>query len=121
MRVPSAGDQIGHREAFGRDRGLRQHADDARDLPGLHGGDRFAVQQDPARIRAQQPAQTPQQGGLAAAVGTDHGGDQARLDIDAQPVDDHPAAVAEGDVLGGEPADRVGSGAGPIGGSRDPV
>ena len=62
-------DEVGDRDALGRDRVLREQPQRAGDLLGREPVDRLAVEQHRAGARAQQPRQPAEQGGLAAGVG----------------------------------------------------
>jgi hypothetical protein len=93
--VPAAGDEVGDGQALGRDRRLRQHAEDLRDLAGGGAVDALAVEQHVALAGGQQPAQGAQEGRLAAAVGSDDRGDGAVEDVEVEAVDHDVVAVAQ--------------------------
>lgn len=117
MRVPSAPDQVGHGDAVGRHRLLRQHAQPGREDARGQPGDGGAVEQDGARRGPQQPGQPAQQRRLAARVGPDDRRDPGRGDPHAETVDDAAIAVGQRQVLCPE-SPWVGS---PVAGSGHPV
>jgi hypothetical protein len=95
VRVATAHDQVGDGEAGGGDGALRQHPDDPGHVAGGGAVDAPAVQQDLAGVGAQEAAERPQQGGLAAAVGADDGGDRSVGDVEVEAVDDDVRSVRQ--------------------------
>jgi hypothetical protein len=92
VRVTAAGDQIGHRDAVGRRRALRQQAEPAGHELGGQRRDLHPVEEHGAGARLEHPDQRAQQCRLAARVRTDDGREAARGDVDGQPArDDVPS------------------------------
>jgi hypothetical protein len=103
VRVPAAGDQVGHGQPLGGGRRLRQHAQRPGDVTGGQLADAPSVEQHLAAPRPEQPAQRAQQRGLAAAVRPYDRRDAAVEHVEVEVLDDGPLAVAEGEVAGDQP------------------
>ena len=108
VRVPTQPDQLGDGDPLRRDGRLREQAQGARHLLGRHPVDVPTVEEDLTALRLEQAAEAAEQGRLAAAVGTDDGGDPAGRDGQGQALDDGVGAVAEDDLVGGQPGGGVG-------------
>jgi hypothetical protein len=118
VRGAAAGDEVRDADPVGRERGLREQAQPARDLLGAVGADRLPVQQHPALDGGEHACERPQQGRLAAAVGADDRGEGAVGDLHVEVTGDDPSVVADGDVLGAHAraGRRRGAGGGGLGG-----
>ena len=103
VRMAPAADEVGDGDPLGRDGRLRQQPQHARKFPRGHPVDGLPVQQHLSLPGIQKPRHRPQQGGLAAGIGTDNGSDPTGRDGKAQPLDDQPLAIARAEV----PRDEV--------------
>ncbi len=108
VRVASAPDQVPDGDALGGDRGLRQDAEPARHLAGGQAVDVGAFEEDRPGGQRQQSGDGLEEGGLAAGVGADEGGDPALLDPQGQVLDDGRLSVPGADAAGFELVGRGG-------------
>src|SRR5690606_2000561 len=107
VRVAAARDELGDADAVGRDRGLRQHADPARELLAGHRADVGAVERDTAAVERVQAGHAAQQRRLAAGVRADDGGDLAVGQRQVEALGDAKAVVAQADALGAQGGHRL--------------
>ncbi len=84
----------------GGQRGLGEQAEGLGDLVGAEAGQVFAVEVDGAVLGFEEAGQAAEQGGFAAGVGADDGGDLAVGDVHVEVGHDRVGVVAEGQGLG---------------------
>ena len=98
VRVPPAGDQLGHRQPRGHQGLLGQQPDGGGHLAGRDAVQVVTVEQHLPGGRAQQPHQAAQQGALPAPVGAHQGGDPAVGDLQRDAAHHVGTAVGERQV-----------------------